>query len=458
MAESANNNHERKALSFFARAKEVAQQGNYDYAIEMFLEGLEVNPDDVTYGHMPLREMALKRAAKKGKKPSMVEKMKHMGGKTPLQQMLNAEYLLAKAPDHIPFAQAMLKGAYKGGYVRTAKWMADLLLQAANASDRPSAADFILLKDAYSTIGQYDRAIIACKKASQLKPQDATLDDEFKRLSAEMTMAKGKYDQEGDFTQSIKDAKGQQKIQASEGVVRSDYYRDSMIDDARKQLAQDPDSAKNVLELANKLAQTETDENEAEAIKLLEDYYTKHKDFSFKKRSDEVKITQLKRQLRHIAADPKAAAAANQLKNQLKQAELTHWQDMVAQYPTDLRAKYEYGMRLIGNAQYDEAIPLFQDAQRDPRRKIASMARIGQCFFKKGWTQDAAEIFQRAIEIHEIKDDAIAKDLQYNLGLCFELQGENEKAIDIFRKIAQVDFGYRDVSKRVDELRKKMNS
>ena len=133
--------------------------------------------------------------------------------------------------------------------------------------------------------------------------------------------------------------------------------------------------------------------------------------------------------------------------------ELEHYRSCVENYPTDLHAKYDYGVRLMRSMQYDEAIPLLQQAQRDPRRKIASMNKIGLCFFEKKWISDAIDVFERAIKQYEIKDDAISKELRYNLGRCYEQQGDIKKAIEIYRRIAQIDFGFRDVSWRVDNLR-----
>ena len=48
--------------------------------------------------------------------------------------------------------------------------------------------------------------------------------------------------------------------------------------------------------------------------------------------------------------------------------------------------------------------------------------------------------------------------LRRNCGIIlpgpYEEQGEKAEALDIYRKIAQLDFGYKDVSQRVDRLRK----
>jgi tetratricopeptide (TPR) repeat protein len=125
----------------------------------------------------------------------------------------------------------------------------------------------------------------------------------------------------------------------------------------------------------------------------------------------------------------------------------------VENYPTDLNAKYEYGLRLVNNERYDEAIPLFQEAQKDPRRKIAAMDKIGLCFYMKGWLADAIDVFTRAIDSYEIKDDTVGKELRYNLARVYEQQGDAEKALEIYRKIAQTDFTFKDVSQRVEKLR-----
>jgi tetratricopeptide (TPR) repeat protein len=110
-------------------------------------------------------------------------------------------------------------------------------------------------------------------------------------------------------------------------------------------------------------------------------------------------------------------------------------------------------MRLLRNEQYNEAIPMFQEAQKDPRRRIAALNQIGFCFFKKGWLSDAIDVYTRAIESYEIKDDGVSKDLRYNLARAYEQQDNMDKALEIYRRIAQSDFTYKDVSQRVDKLR-----
>jgi tetratricopeptide (TPR) repeat protein len=70
----------------------------------------------------------------------------------------------------------------------------------------------------------------------------------------------------------------------------------------------------------------------------------------------------------------------------------------------------------------------------------------------KGWLADAIDVFSNAIETYEIKNDATGKELRYNLARAYEEKGEADKALEIYRKIAQADFAYKDVSQRVDKL------
>jgi len=457
-----NGNTASKASVFFERAQKVAESENFDYAVDMYLEGLQCDPNAVLEGHIRLREMALLREQKGGKKPSMLEKVKRLRGKTPLEQMLNAEYLLAKDPSHLPYAEAMLKAAVAGDYRNAAKWIADMIFVANNNDSKPSANIYLLLKDSYSSIGLYERAIAALHKAVKLKPQDGNLSDEFKRLEAERTVSLGKYDQDGDFRHSIKDRESQEKLQSQDGVIKTDDYRISAVRDARKALEKNPLLNKNIFHLSDALSDLENDMSGNEAIELLEKAYQSKKDFSFKEQAGKIRIKQARRKFRDlyntIEKNPDDAEAADKLaklKADFNKIELEHYQLCVENYPTDLHSKYEYAARLLIDKQYDQAIPLFQQALKDPRHKIPSMNKIGLCFLNKGWSTDAVDVFSNAINTYQIKDDSIAKELRYNLARSYEENHEYEKALELYRKIAQLDFNYRDVSSRVNNLRNK---
>ena len=97
---------------------------------------------------------------------------------------------------------------------------------------------------------------------------------------------------------------------------------------------------------------------------------------------------------------------------------------------------------------------MFQEARKDPHTKVAAMNNMGVCFYMKEWFADAIDIYKQAIDSYEIKDDGVGKDLRYNLARAYEQQGQTGEALEMYRKLAQVDYGFKDVRERVDRLRK----
>ncbi|AQT67380.1 putative methyltransferase (contains TPR repeat) [Anaerohalosphaera lusitana] len=450
-----------KALAFFERAEEVAASDNFDYAIEMYLEGLRRAPDALEQGHLPLRQLALKRQARGGKKPTVVEKMKHMGGKTPVEELVNASYLFAKDPDNTHYAETLLKAAVKGNYRRTAEWIAQLVFEANRASEKPSFATYMLLKDCYIKLQQFGMAVSACRHGVQMKPNDEALQLELRNLSAQMTMQKGKYNGKGDFTGSIKDRERQQELIEAERPRHSEDKKKEVVNQARAAYKENPDSVDNIVSLADAMFGLGTAQGHNDAILFLKRAYEKKGEFAIKKRWHELKMRRLriliqlaKTKAKQEPENAKRRQDVMALAEQYNKEELRYWEACVEHYPTDLRMKYDYGICLIKNGLYDEAIPVLQEAQREPGKRVAAMDETGLCFFLKGWYQDAIDIFQEAFRLCEVRDSDLAKDIRYNLARSYEEDGQSEKALEYYRKLAQLDFKYKDVSQRVENLRK----
>jgi tetratricopeptide (TPR) repeat protein len=463
MSEAGKETNIDKARAFFERAQEVAITDNFDYAIDMFIEGLRHGPDAVEDGHKALRRLSLIRQGKGGKKPSIKDKMAHHGGKTALDEMLNAEYLLAKDPDNISYAEGLLKAAVAGGYSSTALWIADLLYEAASGSDKPSFSSFILLKDAYTSLQFFSKAVSACQKALEIKPNDDSLKDELRDLTAQMTVQDGKYGQDGGFRDSIKDRESQDNLQSERSSVRSPEYRRKSIDSAREALAKEKNSV-NIVRLANALCDTADESDFEEAMDILENAYAEYDDFSFKRLQGNLKIKKLQRDIRRLKVlvrenpgDEDINGKLHKKLSELSRFELEHYEKCIGHYPTDLGLKYEYGLRLMMHKEFDKAIPYLQDAQKDPKMKVRAMEKTGICFFMKGWYEDATEIFEKALEICKIKDSNIAKEIRYNLARSLEQDKKYEKALSVYRKLAQLDFSFQDVGSKVDKLREKVD-
>ena len=93
MADAQGNAEPGKGTAFFERADEVAEMGNWEFAIELYLEGIQREPDNLVRGHQKLREASLRRKLSGGKPAGMMEQLKRRPGKDPLANLINAEYL-----------------------------------------------------------------------------------------------------------------------------------------------------------------------------------------------------------------------------------------------------------------------------------------------------------------------------------------------------------------------------
>jgi tetratricopeptide (TPR) repeat protein len=133
--------------------------------------------------------------------------------------------------------------------------------------------------------------------------------------------------------------------------------------------------------------------------------------------------------------------------------ELEEYADRAANYPTDLALKYELGRRQFLTGQYDEAIGSFQQAQRDPRRHLAALNHLGQAFSKKGLLREAAETYDRAL--HSEMTEQREKDLRYNLAAVLMETEQYQRARDEFSRVAQMDYNYKDVRQRLEEIDRK---
>jgi len=213
--------------------------------------------------------------------------------------------------------------------------------------------------------------------------------------------------------------------------------------------------------LVDVLCETEKPEDEKEAIEILELAFEQTQQFRFQQRRGEIRIKQLSRRVRRSRRALKDApenaenkAKAQESARQLLRVELDHYKLCFENYPTDMGIKCEYGKRLFQAKQYEEAIPIFQQSRTDPRFRVRSLHYIGLCFFHTEWYPESITSFGEALEAVDNKEDDTGKELRYHLGRAHEEEGQIAEALEQYRKIAQIDYNYRDVKSRVDTLRK----
>ncbi len=439
--------------AFFDRADQVADTGNWDYAIEMYLNGISRESANMERGHRKLREVAMKRTATGGKKPGMMEQLKRLASKDKTTALVNAEYLLAKEPGSVKYMSQTLKAARALDILDLIKWICDILLESQRQSQKPDKDIYKTLIGAYRSIEDYGFAVECCRRALEISPDDATLSDELMDLSARDTIHKGKYDQEGDFQRAIKDADKQQELGQRDAMVKSDEYLIRQIAKAKTEYEVDMIVPGKIHAYVDALLKFEDETYEAQATEVLQKAQVDTGQYQFTQKIGNIKIRQLTREYRQLVAAGDKEAIKAHAKKQL-QFELTHYTEQSENYPTDLALKYELGRRQFLAGQFDDAIGSLQQAQREPRRRIQAISFLGQAFAKKGWHSEAVDTFSKAID-EDLPEERI-KDLRYHLGDTLAKMGKFKEAKDQFSIVAQIDFNYRQVRKKLDDVRNKI--
>jgi len=458
-----------KARKWFEHGKAVADSHNYDYAIECFINGLALWPEAVEEGHKPLRAVAFARLGAGKKKPGILEALKYpTSSRDPLQSALNAERLLAKDPNNLTYMAALLKNAFKAGCEQTCLWLGAIFLEEAATASKPQPDKLTTICDVFEQLGDqanqrgdvqvavqaFEYAAQALEALVRLKPNDGPIQDRLRNVSGKLTIAKGHFETAGDFRDSLRDADKQRELHDQDRMVQDEQRLNELIDAARKEASANPNETGKVFGLVDLLLRRGRREDEDEAIRILIDGFKRTKVYQFKMRADEIRIRQLRRQAREIVAKADKQAAREHLKKQLE-FEIAVFKERIEHYPTESRFKYELGKRLFQDRRFDEAVPVLQQARTDPKYKIACQCLIAQCFFHKGYYDQAIELLKDAIEEYELAGDETSKDLHYWLARCYEAAGQNDLAAKTHGQIIQWDYNYRDVRQRLEKLQQR---
>lgn len=454
IAETNDSPNAGKGKAFFERADQVAETGNWDFAIAMYLEGISREPENLDRGHKPLRKVSINRKAQGGKPAGMIDQFKRRPCKDPVRNLVNAEYLLSKDPGSVQNMMQVLQAARKCDLIGLVHWISLIILESQRQTKKPSKRILVDLVSAFESAKDFSMSVQACDMAISLDPNDGELRDRMRSLSALYTIDKGKFEEEGDFTKGVDDLEAQQKIQKKDALVKDEEYLLEQIRKCRQDYLENPHVAGKINNAVDALLKIENESYENEAIDILAKAHKDSSAYQFKMRIGDIRIRQMSRRFRQMRDSGDTAEATEQAKRQLA-FELDEYKERCANYPTDLGLKFEMGRRQFLSGQYDEAIASLQTAQRDPRRGLRARSLIGQAFVKKGWLGMAVETFEKALELEATEE--FTMELRYFLGDVLDNMGQLERAQEQFSTVAQLDYNYRDVRQRIENIRTRLS-
>jgi len=454
-----------KGNAFFERAKIVAETGNYDYAIDMYVEGFNRDPQNIPELER-LYNVSLTRKVKGGKPASglMGPKVPYKG-KTPKEQMLNAMWVLAHDPGHIPSMLTILKNAVPANCPEVAKFIGPIIIHANRTSKSPKKDTFVQVADVYEQLGEFLRAADAVQAAAQIDPLDMDLQSKIKDLSAQETIKKGKYTGENDdFKDSLKDRAQTKELLQQENLVKSEDFKHSQVEKFRADYEKNPTELQVITKYVKSLIDTEEEPLENTAIEVLYKAFVETKTYRYKFQLGEIKLRQHRRAVRALREELKSHPQDTEIIAKLEKAlkeqlafELVEYKERTDNFPTDMPMLYEYGQRLYRAKRYEDAIGALQIAQNNAKFRSDALHVMGRCFMHQGMKPEAMETLKRAVDEYDLAEtgDGKSKEFNYQLARAYEDNSRVPEAIQIYSKIAQWDFNYKDVRQRLKVLRDK---
>lgn len=300
---------------------------------------------------------------------------------------------------------------------------------------------------ALSERGQFDQAIACWHRVEQILPEDEEAKKAISELNIRKNAVRGGFDtlKERPATQKAAAAAKEQKELDDQAKVQEMWDR----------IAQRPKDLPAYFELsqffinADKLTDAEDVLNKA--------LTASNGDSEVREKLEDVQIRRLRsaamlaRQKRGQSEE--AEQQWQRLRKELHEKELEVCVHRVERYPTNLRFKYDLGLRYQIGRNYAEAIKQFQQARNDPRVKGACMLGLGQCFQSIKQTHLARHHYEEAIA--EIPDRDVEQKSQA-LYLAGKLAMDELQDLDLAEKyltaLAGMDFTYKDVSALLDKI------
>jgi tetratricopeptide (TPR) repeat protein len=119
----------------------------------------------------------------------------------------------------------------------------------------------------------------------------------------------------------------------------------------------------------------------------------------------------------------------------------------------DYDTHYNLGIAYREMGLVDEAIGEFQFAAKDEGRTVECCGILGLCFRDKGMPEIALKWYRKGLDMPGLGDHESA-GLRYDIAEVYQEQGDYQKALQTFTEVYGIDSNYRDVAKKLKEMRK----
>ncbi|MGO8702843.1 MAG: tetratricopeptide repeat protein [Candidatus Brocadiia bacterium] len=452
------------AEPLFLRGKEAVERGDYDYAISLFRDVLKMDPSHRN-GRIALRGCEMKKFdATGGLKAKVLGSLKGIG---PLAKMTvfrwkpetvvdAAEAYLVNDPTSVHVLVALANALEKLEHLDAA---ADTL-EFARQRNPNQVGVLYRLGEVLAALGQYERAVRCYQTILTLRPNDREAAARSRSVSAESHLKRSHLEESQTFREQLRDQTTTKTLAQADRMVRTTEEVDQDIAQQKKSSDENPNDPEALMRLGEVLGRSdrlvEAEAAYRKSFEISKKWAAREKLGDTHLRLLEQAEQQAKKVAEESGRDPSAVARAHEATHRRLEFAVKEFELRRKQHPTEARLAWQLGQyyfELGGEANVQQAIQQFQQAVSSVPLKARAQLMLGRCFALNPKTLDMAkEQFVKAYEAMEDDQSEIAKSLLYELGATCEKMGSKPDALAWYKKIFAVDAGYRDVSKKIQQL------
>ncbi|HEX3152808.1 MAG TPA: tetratricopeptide repeat protein [Gemmataceae bacterium] len=468
----------RVAAERFGRAQQVADSGNFDYAIQLLLTCCKIEPRNFQFRQMLRRTQKAKyhnnlRGSRLAFLTTVRTRAKLKTAKRSRDYIKVLEYgeqLLSKNPWDVSAQMDMAEAADALGLLDHAIFFLD---QARQKNPRDAMLNRALAR-LFEKRGAFSQAIALWQLVKEVSPADVEAAHKAKDLAASETIARGGYTGSGE------------KATMGNGVPRPGA-KTVVADGSAEHAAEPPDRM--TREAAPILTRLDSNPTDAHLYLQLATVYRRgnepdraraalerglgptSNDFRLVLELTEMDLEVYRRNL--AIADKKIAAAESgeddarhtvddlrrirgKLVKEIAAREIEVLRTRADRFPNDPNHRLELGIRLAETDHLDEAIVELQQARKDPRYLWKAALNLGLCFKKRNNWKLAERNFEEARAQLPPSEDEGRKEVLFQLATGSAEAGELQKAIDLGHDLANLDFGYRNIGKLIDDWHQRL--
>lgn len=434
-------------------ARSAFERGNYDYVLEICATILRQAPACLAVRKLR-RAAQLRQHQAKGRlaralgSVSTAPFLLSAGAQTkkdPAKVLETAEKMLASDPTNVAALRLLAQAAAALGWPETAVFGYEAIREQ-NPTD---VENLLALGGALVAAGRATDAVKVAEVALRVQPTNAAAQTLLKNASVAQTVTQGKWETGGTYRAKLKDEARAVSLEHAAKVATSEEMALRLAAEARDRVAREPDNLNHYRSLVQAYRTLGQPEEALAWVRKARQRPAGAGDASLEKIESELRVATLETKSETLEPGAAPAAVLPAARAEVAALKLADAQALVEKYPNDLAARLDLGNLYLAGGQIEPAIAQYQQAQRNPKARVAALVGLGRCFREKKLPDLAVAQFESAKAETGPLDDA-KKEILYELAQCLEAMGLAEKAIAEYKAIYAVDIGYRDVAAKIN--------